>query len=65
ISGHFGTATNNGQMLVEVQPKSKVNDAMLEMAKALMGREAAKATRKSLLSPLIDRISSLRGGKAA
>lgn len=63
--GHFGTATNNGQMLVEVQSKSKVNDAMLDMAKTLMGREVAKGTRKSLLSPLLDRISNLRGGKAA
>ncbi len=63
--GHFGTANNNGQMLAELQPKGKVNDALLEMAKALMGREASKAQKKSLLSPLLDRISSLRGGPKA
>ena len=63
--GHFGTANNNGQMLAEVQAKSKANEAMLEMAKTLMGREAAKVAKKSLLSPLLARISSLRGGKAA
>ncbi len=63
--GLFGTANNNGQMLSEVQPKSKVNDAMIDMAKALMGREVAKVAKKSLLSPLLGKISSLRGGKAA
>lgn len=63
--GHFGTATNNGQMLVEVQPKAKVNEALMDIAKALMGRELAKSGRKSLLSPLLDRITSLRGGSKA
>lgn len=60
--GLFGTANNNGQMLAEVQPKSKVNEAMFDMAKLLMGREQAKTTKKSLLSPLLDRLSGLRGG---
>lgn len=63
--GLFGTANNNGQMLAEVQAKSKVNEAMLDMAKALMGREMAKSSKKSLLSPLLDRISSMRGGSKA
>jgi pilus assembly protein CpaE len=63
--GLFGTANNNGQMLAEVQPKSKVNEAMLDMAKVLMGREMAKSSKKSLLSPLLDRITGMRGGSKA
>jgi pilus assembly protein CpaE len=63
--GLFGTANNNGQMLAEVQPKSKPVEALLDMAKVLMGRDQAKVSKKSLLSPLLDRISAMRGGKAA
>lgn len=61
----FCTATNNGQMLVEVQAKSKVNEAMIEMAKVLMGRDEAKTLKKSLLSPLLDRIAGMRRGSKA
>ncbi|CAN1484764.1 CpaE Flp pilus assembly protein, ATPase CpaE [Rhabdaerophilaceae bacterium] len=61
----FGTASNNGQMLIEVQPKSKVNDAILEMAKVLMARDQAKSTKKSLFSPLIERIVGMRRGPKA
>jgi pilus assembly protein CpaE len=60
----FGTATNNGQMIAEVQPKSKAAEAYLDMAKALMGRAEAKTTKKSLFSPLLKRIA-LGRGKAA
>lgn len=61
----FGTANNNGQMLSEVQPKSRTNEAMLEMAKVVMGREPAKLAKKSLLSPLLQRLTNLRGGNKA
>jgi pilus assembly protein CpaE len=61
----FGTANNNGQMLSEVQPKSKAVEALLDMSKVLMGRDQAKVTKKSILSPLIGRISAMRGGKVA
>jgi pilus assembly protein CpaE len=63
--GHFGTANNNGQMLAEVQAKAKVNEALLDMARALTGREVSKTPKKSLLSPLLDRISNMRGGSKA
>lgn len=61
----FGTAANNGQMLAELQPKAKPNDAFNEMAKALMGRAEAKQQKKSFLSPLLDRFSGAKGKKAA
>lgn len=61
----FGTATNNGQMIAEVQAKSKPADAFLDMAKSLMGRAEVRTQKKSLLSPLLKHIALKRGGKAA
>lgn len=60
----FGTAGNNGQMIAEVQPKAKVVETFLDMAKVLMARQEVKSTKKSLLSPLLSRFSG-RKGKAA
>lgn len=56
----FGTANNNGQMIAEIQPKSKAQEAFLDMAKALMGRQEAQRGKKSLLASLRERF----GGKA-
>ncbi len=56
----FGTANNNGQMISEIQPKSKAQEAFLDMAKALMNRQEARTEKKSLLSTLRDKF----GGKA-
>lgn len=61
----FGTANNNGQMIAEIQPKSKAAEAFLEMAKGLMGRQEVKTTKKSILSPLMDRLNARKGGPKA
>lgn len=62
----FGTANNNGQMIAEIQAKSKAADAFLDMAKALMGRQEVKEGKKSLLSPLLQKLAAARkGGKVA
>ena len=61
----FGTANNNGQMIAEVQAKSKAAEAFLEMAKSLMGRGEAKTAKKTLLSPILDRLKARKSGKAA
>jgi len=58
----FGMANNNGQMIAELQPKSKAREAFLEMAKALMGRQEAARNKKSLLSSLRERLNG-RSGK--
>ncbi len=55
----FGMANNNGQMIAELQPKSKARDAFLEMAKGLMGRQEAVRSKKSLLSSLRQRLNGL------
>jgi pilus assembly protein CpaE len=53
----FGTANNNGQMIAELQPNGKAAEAFLEMAKALTGRAEVKAPKKSILSPILERLS--------
>ena len=48
----FGTAANNGQMVAEVQPGSKVNTLFIELAASVTGRTEPR--RKSgLLAPII------------
>ncbi|KAF0231722.1 MAG: pilus assembly protein [Beijerinckiaceae bacterium] len=61
----FGTANNNGQMISEIQPKSKAQEAFLEMAKALMGRQEAKQSKKSLISTLREKLSGKTGKSKA
>jgi pilus assembly protein CpaE len=51
----FGTASNNGQMLVEVQAKSKTVDGITELARRVTGRSEAKTVKKSFLDPLLTR----------
>jgi pilus assembly protein CpaE len=52
----FGTASNNGQMLAEVQSKAKQVDLISEMARRLTGRSETKATKKSLFSPILSKL---------
>ncbi len=52
----FGTAANNGQMLVEVQPKSKVIESLTQVARQVTGRAESKAPRKSLLAPFLSKL---------
>jgi pilus assembly protein CpaE len=53
----FGTAANNGQMLAEIEPGSKIVEALDNLARSVMGRAESRRSRKSLLSPLLDRIA--------
>jgi pilus assembly protein CpaE len=52
----FGTAANNGQMLSEVQPKSKPVDMIMDIARRVTGRAEAKISKKSLLDPLLSKL---------
>jgi pilus assembly protein CpaE len=52
----FGTAANNGQMLSEVQPKAKAVEVMTELARRVTGRADAKASRKSILDPILSKL---------
>jgi pilus assembly protein CpaE len=57
----YGAAANNGQMLMEVQPKSQTADAVLRLAQVITGRAPAAETDKGVLPVL----SLLKGRKQA
>ena len=46
----FGTASNNGQMLFEVQPNSKAAEGIRVLAELVTGRAVQQASKKSALS---------------
>ena len=48
----FGTAANNGQMLFEVQPKSKVSEGVRTLAELLTGRTVHQVPKKNGMSLL-------------
>ncbi|HXS05485.1 MAG TPA: pilus assembly protein CpaE [Rhizomicrobium sp.] len=48
----FGQAGNNGQMLLEVQPKAPISDSIRRLSRLLTGREAMPATEKNAPSIL-------------
>lgn len=52
----FGTATNNGQMIVEVDAASKTGEILAEIGRTVMGRAEAKKQKKTLLEPIMARI---------
>jgi pilus assembly protein CpaE len=58
----FGTAANNGQMLAEVEPNSKIVASLDDLGRALMGKAAARREKKSLLSPLLGRFVRNKAG---
>ena len=46
----FGQAANNGQMLIELQPKAAASEAVRRMARALTGRAASAGNDKQTTS---------------
>jgi pilus assembly protein CpaE len=58
----FGQAANNGQMLLEVQPKNPVGDSVRRLAELITGRATAVEAPKSVL-PFLD--TFLKGRKQA
>lgn len=56
----FGSATNNGQMLAEVDASSKVVETIDEMGLQLMGRSGARRIKKTLLGPLLRRFGGTK-----
>jgi pilus assembly protein CpaE len=57
----YGAAANNGQMLIEVQPKSATADSIMRLAQVVTGRATSAETEKNI-SPLL---SILKGRKQA
>jgi pilus assembly protein CpaE len=53
----FGTATNNGQMIAEVEPKSQLVETFKLIAHAVTGRTEVKRQKRSGLAPLLARFT--------
>jgi len=53
----FGTAANNGQMLAEVEAGSKIVETIDDVARALMGKATGRRAKRTLLAPLLERLS--------
>ena len=53
----FGTAANNGQMIAEVEANGKTAQTFAELARAVTGRAEIKAAKKSVLAPILSRLS--------
>lgn len=57
----FGTAANNGQMIEEIASGSKISGLFDEMSSLLTGKAEAKTKPKSLLAPLLGKLSRKKG----
>jgi pilus assembly protein CpaE len=52
----FGTAANNGQMIAEIEPASKINEGIGELARVISGRADIRKAKRNLLDPLMLRL---------
>jgi pilus assembly protein CpaE len=52
----FGTASNNGQMIAEVQPTGKVNEIFDDLTSMIMGRNEQKRPKKNILEPFLSKL---------
>ena len=57
--GLFGTAANNGQMLLEVQPKAAISESLRRLARTLTGRQGESLKNTASI------FSFLKGKKAS
>jgi pilus assembly protein CpaE len=53
----FGTAANNGQMIAEVDANNKIAEMISEVSRLVTGRAEVRKAKKTLLDPLMSRLS--------
>ena len=53
----FGAAANNGQMIAEVEPKSRCAEIFSEITNVIAGRVEMRKAKRGLLDPLISRLN--------
>jgi pilus assembly protein CpaE len=53
----FGTAANNGQMIAEVDANNKIAEMISEVSRLVTGRAEVRKPKKTLLVPLMSRLS--------
>lgn len=58
----FGTASNNGQMIAEVEATHKIAQTFTELARAVTGKGESKRTSRNILKPFM---TKLAGKKAS
>jgi pilus assembly protein CpaE len=49
----FGTAANNGQMIAELEPASKVNETIAEIGRIVTGRAEVRKAKRTLFDPVM------------
>ena len=57
----FGSAANNGQMIGEVDPKSRAAEIFGDLAHLVAGRVETRRAKRSLLEPLLAKFAAKRG----
>jgi pilus assembly protein CpaE len=53
----FGTASNNGQMIAEIQPMGRTTESFSELGSMAMGRVEPKRMKRTLFDPIMSRLS--------
>jgi pilus assembly protein CpaE len=53
----FGSASNNGQMIAEIEPKGKVAEQLGALASLIAGRAEIKKPKRGLFDPLMSRLN--------
>ena len=53
----FGTAANNGQMIVEVEASHKIAETFAELARAVTGKAEIRRASKNILKPFMSRLA--------
>ena len=61
----FGTASNNGQMIAEVEATNKIAETTAELARIVTGRAEAPRARKTFLDPLLTRLQRKKAARDA
>ena len=58
----FGAASNNGQMIAEVDAGAKIIEQFDALGRELTGRAVSRKVKSGLLAPLLDRLSRKLAG---
>src|SRR5271170_8042836 len=53
----FGAASNNGQMIAEIDPKGKITEIFADLANEVAGRGETRKARRGLFDPLFAKIA--------
>ncbi len=56
----FGAAANNGQMIAEVDPKSRAAEVFTSLANLIAGRVETRRSKRGLFDPLLARLATAK-----